>query len=214
MSWRGPSHPENPYMIAAPRLLLRAAPALLAALLVSGCAPRSTDPPPSDPSYLRLSQDESTTEEAIAQQLKARGIQAEVGASKSDPNDKFVTLRFHQEGMPDWLILIDTQVSGKRPDGTATERVVLVALLTSVRIPPEARPMLLTVLNRHHRNSFAGTFSVDPQGDVTALWPLNIASPLAPLHIETIVDAAYRLSKSWEALFPKIRAAFQPSRSA
>lgn len=152
---------------------------------------------------LSVVQDEASLERRIGEYLTQKGYKVQY-QSKGD--DVWVRLDMSRENMPNYHVIIDTTSSGRAPGSTGvTERVILLRLYSGLHVSAQRRPAVLAVLNQHHTKLWAGTFVINEEdGEIEGQWALNITSPEATLHPETVFDAWYRLCMSWKDLFPKI----------
>lgn len=185
-----------------------AAPASALPAPVSLTAPAVTDAVPTPgalPNVARLGvvQDEASTERRIGDYLTQRGAKVRY---ETRGEDIWVVLQMSADEVPPYRVIIDTSPSGhSRNGGGITERVILLRLFSGVTILPQQRQAVLAELNKHHTRMWAGTFVINEQdGELEAQWPLNITSPEATLHPETVYDAWYRLSQSYVDLFPRL----------
>lgn len=189
----------------------------LAAAALAACATTGPRPDPhthnlSAPAYatLDVAQDEHTLEERIATHLTKRQLTTRL---QRDGGDAVVIMDWRGKDKPDFRITVDSQPSAGASTGSISERVVIVRLLTRVRVAPEQRGEVLTLLNARNAGFWAGSFYIQPRdGEIEARWALNIPNGHT-LATEMVFDAVVRLVSVWGELYPTLGGALAPGRS-
>lgn len=161
---------------------------------------------------LRVTQDESSTENQISEYLRTKGLRV-LQVTKSPPGqreqanpaapDGALLLLFSGPGpTPDFRFIIDTQRSGSDPAraGQVTERVVIVRLCTGTFVPSGLRRETCELLCSRHRQVWAGTYSIEADGELVCTWALNITASGLPA--ENVFDAVQRLELNWAEFYP------------
>jgi hypothetical protein len=202
--------------IATQHPLRRWAGLALGAAALAACA---TAPAPPDrhtrklspPSHtaLNVAQDEHSLEERVAAHLKKRQISARL---HRDGGDAVVIMDWRGKDKPDYRITVDTQPSAGARTGSIRERVVIVRLLTRIRVPPEQRGEVMTLLNARNAEFWAGSFYIQPNdGEIEARWALNIPHGYT-LATEMVYDAVVRLVSVWGEVYSTLGGAMAPGR--
>ena len=194
---------------------------LLCLALAAGCAPRAAKPvgPASAASLsrsvpsaqrgsdtlLEVAQDDLQTEQRIADYLIKQGHSVTVAPVEgSEKPGRMLTMSMRSDVAPSFRVFLRTKPSSEA-EGTVTERVVLLYLSSTIKLPPEQWPAALDTINKHHNESWAGTFYVDRQdGELMGFWQINIVGTHA-IHPEMVRDAWMHLCSAWEDLYQEMK---------
>jgi hypothetical protein len=107
-------------------------------------------------------------------------------------------LAYDVEGI-EYSLIIDTWFT----TDDKSERVIDVRLFSGVIVPPDQQPAVLSVMNVHHAEYWAGRFYINPEdGEIEGQWSINM--PGLCVHPELVLDATLRLSQSWLQLRPEL----------
>ncbi|MCE5215498.1 YbjN domain-containing protein [bacterium] len=148
---------------------------------------------------LTVAQDNRTTEETLARYFKAA---YEVSLTVVEGDDKDLTLlaREKAENVPEYLMMLKSAASATDKDGKITERAVVLAVLSQMKVPADRRPQVLEAMNKLNNTSDFCRLYIDNDDEVSMRWELNILKTGLPTDV--VVDTYLRMCKAWTSAQP------------
>ncbi len=148
---------------------------------------------------LAVAQDNRATEEAIARYFKAA---YEVSLTVVEGEDKDLTLlaREKAENVPEYIMMVKSAASATDKEGKVTERAVVLAVISQMKVPTDRRPQVLEAMNKLNESSDFCRLYVDKDQEISMRWELNILKTGLPT--EVVVDAYLRMCQAWTKAQP------------
>lgn len=147
-----------------------------------------------DNDQLVVVQDESSMERTVEAYLKAH-YDAEVTEKTIGEGDLALVVKMDGKGGPDFNIVVDTQASNKKDDGTVLERVVSVQVYSGVAVPDGRRAAMLEAINKFQAGMWFASIYLDEDKELSCQWCLNVMKQ--PVPTEYAADAILRLADAW-----------------